>query len=69
MAADPADRYPTAAALAADVARFRAGEPVDAYRENFFERAGRLGKRYQAAILLVAAYLLMRALIAIFVRR
>jgi serine/threonine protein kinase len=69
MAADPADRYATAAALAADVARFRAGDPVEAYRETWLERAGRLARRYQAAILLVAAYLLMRALVAIFVNR
>jgi len=69
MATDPADRYATAAALAADVARFRAGEPVDAYRERWFERAGRLAKRYQVAILLIAAYLLMRALVAFFIRR
>jgi eukaryotic-like serine/threonine-protein kinase len=69
MAAAPADRYPSAGALAADVARFRAGDPVDAYRESWIERAGRLGRRYQAAILLVAAYLVMRALIALFVRR
>jgi serine/threonine protein kinase len=69
LAAEPADRYPSAAALAADVARFRAGDPVEAYRETWLERAMRLARRYQAAILLVAAYLLMRALIAVFVRR
>jgi serine/threonine protein kinase len=69
MAAEPSDRYQTAAALASDVARFRAGDPVEAYRETWFERAARLARRYQAAILLVAAYLLMRALVAFFLRR
>jgi eukaryotic-like serine/threonine-protein kinase len=69
VALDPSARYSSAAALAADVARFRAGEPVEAHRENWFERVGRLVQRYQVPILLIAAYLLMRTLIAIFVRR
>jgi serine/threonine protein kinase len=69
MAVEPADRYPTAAALAADVGRFRAGEPVDAYRESWIERLARVSRKYQVAILLVGAYLVMRALIAFFVRR
>jgi serine/threonine protein kinase len=69
LATDPAGRYPTAEALAADVARFRAGEPVDAYRESWVERGVRVATRYRAAILLVVAYLVMRALIAFLVRR
>jgi len=69
MAVEPGDRYATAAALAADIGRFRAGEPVDAYRESWLERLARIARKYQVAILLVGAYLLMRALIAFFVRR
>ena len=32
------DRYQTVEALARDIARYREGEPVEAYRENVFER-------------------------------
>lgn len=64
MATTPGERYPTAAALAADVARFRAGHAVDAYRESLVERAGRFARTYRAAILLVAAYVVMRAVVA-----
>ena len=64
MAATPEGRYPTAAALAADVARFRAGNAVDAYRESPLERAGRFVRTYRAAILLILAYIVMRAVVA-----
>lgn len=61
-ATDPADRYPGAADLAADVARFLDGEPVRAYRETLPERLARVYHRYQTPILLVLAYLTMRLL-------
>lgn len=60
MAADPGNRYADVTALARDVAAFRAGDPVLAYRENLFERARRLAVRHSTPILLVLAYLLMR---------
>ena len=60
MAADPGNRYADVTALARDVAAFRAGDPVSAYRENLFERARRLAVRHSTPILLVLAYLLMR---------
>lgn len=66
MAADPASRYPSAAALAADIARFRAGHAVDAHRESWLERGARFTRTYRTAILLVAAYVIMRALVAYF---
>jgi serine/threonine protein kinase len=69
LAADPAGRYPSVEALAADVSRFRAGEPVEAYRENPAERVGRVLYKYRAAALLVLAYLLMRVIVAITMRR
>lgn len=65
MAGDPDARYITVEAMAADVRRFRAGEAVHAHRENAFERAARFGRKYQLPILLVLAYVLMRALIAV----
>jgi serine/threonine protein kinase len=60
MAADPAARYGDTTVLARDVAAFRAGEPVSAYRENLFEQTQRLVSRYRTPILLVLAYLVMR---------
>jgi serine/threonine protein kinase len=57
----PADRYPSVEALAADLARFRDGEPVVAYRETLLERSMRLAGRYRVPIAVVLAYLVMRA--------
>jgi hypothetical protein len=59
------DRYPDAGALAADVARFRAGHAVAAYPETIFDRLGRIAATYRTAILLVAAYLIMRLVVAL----
>jgi len=65
MSPPPGDRYPDAGALAADVARFRAGHAVTAYPETVFDRLGRLAGTYRTAILLVAAYLVMRVIAAL----
>ena len=65
----PAERYATVAELAADVARYRGAEPVLAYRENVFERMTRVAARYQVAIGLVAAYLIMRLVLLFLARR
>jgi serine/threonine-protein kinase len=62
MAAEPDRRYESAAALAADVARYLDGEPVQAHRESAAERAGRFFRKYQTAIVLVLTYLLIRFL-------
>lgn len=61
LAAAPQDRYASAAELRAEVVRFLNGEPVAAHRESAAERLGRLAWRYRTPILLVLAYLLMRA--------
>ena len=63
-AARPADRYANAGALVDELARYRAGLAVSAYRESAWERFGRWFGRYRTFILLVAAYLVMRALFA-----
>jgi RNA polymerase sigma factor (sigma-70 family) len=69
MAPDPANRYPSAIDLARDVAAFRAGDRITAYRENIFERGRRLAIRHSTPILLVLAYLIMRVtLLAVFRR-
>ncbi|HET6178823.1 MAG TPA: serine/threonine-protein kinase [Candidatus Sulfotelmatobacter sp.] len=69
MAVDPVARYQSAGALAADVASYLNGSPVSAYHENLLEHAARLYARHRTAVVLVAAYLLMRVLFILFARR
>jgi serine/threonine protein kinase len=70
-AADPEPllRYPDAAALAQDVRRFLSGDVPAAHRERPFERVERFVSRHRTAILLVAAYVVMRALLILIARR
>jgi serine/threonine protein kinase len=65
LATEPGDRYATAAALGEDVARYRAGRAVGAYRESLLERVVRFERTYRTAILLVAGYIVMRVLVAL----
>jgi serine/threonine protein kinase len=60
----PAGRYADAVELVEELTRYRAGLAVSAYRESSWERFGRWFGRYRTFILLVAAYLVMRALFA-----
>ncbi len=69
LSCDPDARYAGASELQADVARYLAGEPVEAYRESLFERAARLGARHRTALLLLLAYLAMRVGLIFFARR
>ena len=62
LSPDPGGRYGSAAELAADITRFLDGAPVAAYRENIAERAGRVFRKYQIAIILVLTYLAVRLL-------
>jgi serine/threonine protein kinase len=64
-ATNPDDRYPEVVRLAADLARFRMGLPVEAYRERLVERVRRLLIRYRVPLGLVVAYLLMRVVLVI----
>jgi eukaryotic-like serine/threonine-protein kinase len=57
MAADPADRYASCRALAEDIERWMADEPVTTYREPFSRRARRWAKRNRTAVATVAAAL------------
>jgi serine/threonine protein kinase len=66
---DPARRYQGAAEMAADVARFLDHLPVDAHRESWAEKLGRLLARHRALALLILAYLLMRVALIFFLRR
>ncbi len=65
---NPADRYESVSSIAEDVSRFLEGLPVTAYQENIWERTQRFYQRYQAAILLITAYLAMRALFILYSR-
>lgn len=65
-AVSPADRYPAVEALAADVERYGAGDPVGAYREGPLEWASRLATRHQTAIVLVAVYIVIRVILLAF---
>ena len=52
----------SAADLAADITRFLDAQPVTAYAETLGERAGRVFRKYQTAIILVLTYLAVRLL-------
>jgi serine/threonine protein kinase len=60
-AAEPSARYQRVGDLADDLNRFRDGWPPMAYRESAAERLVRLYRRYELPVLLVLAYVLMRA--------
>jgi serine/threonine protein kinase len=63
LAPDPAARYASARELAAEVAAHLDGLPVSAHREGVADRLRRFGRRYRMAILLILAYVFMRALL------
>jgi aminoglycoside phosphotransferase (APT) family kinase protein len=54
-------RYPDVEALAADLHRFRTGLAPLAHRESAAERLLRVYRRYELPVLLVVAYILVRA--------
>jgi eukaryotic-like serine/threonine-protein kinase len=62
-AAHPESRYPSVTELAADVSRYLDSLPVSARKETLVDRAGRFYRRHSVAILLIAAYLLMRVVL------
>jgi serine/threonine protein kinase len=69
MGEEPASRYGSVGDLAEDVARCLDGAPVSAYPENIFQKAARWATRYRVAIGLVVAYLVVRALLLLWLRR
>lgn len=68
-AEDRTARYDDMAGLAADIGRFLDGRPVTAYRENIVERMAIWIGRHKTLTALVLAYLVMRALLIIFLGR
>jgi serine/threonine protein kinase len=61
-------RYDTVAALALDVARFRDGAPVSAYRESIVERLARVYQRHKLPITLVLVYMILRVILLLWFR-
>jgi eukaryotic-like serine/threonine-protein kinase len=68
-ATSPSERYPNVQELALDVSRYLDGLPVTAHPESIFEKTARFYRRYRFFILLIAAYLVMRVAILIFLHR
>jgi len=66
---DQSSRYESAEEVGREILRYLDGEPVKAYKENLAERAGRWLKHNRVPVLLVLAYLLMRAIVFLFIRR
>ena len=63
------DRYESAEQISADVVRFLDGLPVSSYRESIFERSARWAGKNRYILVLVIAYLVMRAIVFFFVGR
>ena len=68
-AAEPRDRYATARELADDIGRFLDGVAMVAYHENPFERVGRWIDRNRTLVTVVVAYLVMRIIVFLWIRR
>jgi serine/threonine protein kinase len=69
MATNPADRYAGVTKMAEDISRQLDGLPVSARKETFSDRAVRFYRRHSVAILLIAAYLVMRVVLLLISRR
>ncbi len=54
MSQNPQDRYASARAMADDLERWSADQPVSAYREPFIDRIVRLGRRYRRFVQVAA---------------
>jgi eukaryotic-like serine/threonine-protein kinase len=63
------DRYATVQDLAADVSRYLDGLAVAAHQESIFEKLTRFHRRYRFFILLITAYLLMRVILVLVIKR
>ena len=64
MAREPANRYPTAAALAADIERWMADEPIAAHRDRLSERLDRFLRRHRAWAQAAAIGVVLVAIVA-----
>ena len=62
-------RYSNVQDLSLDVSRYLDGLPVSARRENILEKSQRFYRRYRFFILLMLAYLVMRILLLLILKR
>ncbi len=69
LAANPENRYANVTQLAADVSRHQDGLPVSARKESILDKTARFYRRHSVAILLIAAYLVMRIVLLLVSRR
>ena len=65
----PASRYSTVSEFAQDISCYLDGLPILARRETILERAARFYSKYRFFILLLLAYLVMRAFLLLFLGR
>jgi serine/threonine protein kinase len=65
----PASRYSAVQELGLDVSRYLDGLSVGAHRESIFERLARFYRRYRFFILLILAYLAMRVILLLVLKR
>jgi serine/threonine protein kinase len=56
-------RYASAGAMGDDLLRFLDGLPVEAHRETWFERGGRLFRRHRLLVTLIATYVIVRVVL------
>jgi len=63
MREDPPSRYPDAPSMLADIERFEAGFPVEAWSEPWWHRLRRFGQRNAVLLLLIAAYAAVKFLL------
>jgi serine/threonine protein kinase len=68
-AENPGVRYPSVPELAGDISRYLDGLAISAHRETLLDRTLRVYRKYRFFILLVLAYLVMRALLLLFLGR
>jgi serine/threonine protein kinase len=62
-------RYSTVQEFGLDISRYLDGLAVGAHRESVFDKIGRFYRRYRFFILLILAYLVMRILLLLFLKR
>ena len=62
-------RYAAVLELSQDVSRYLDGLAVGAHRESIFEKAARFYRRYRFFILLILAYLVMRVILLLVLKR
>src|SRR5262249_3665748 len=69
LSVDQASRYSSVEELGREILRYLDGDPVLAYKENLAGSLVRWLRLNRTLVLLVLAYLLMRALVFLFIRR